>query len=60
MTFAYNDTHRLFLQASIAERIFSETTAEEMYRKSCEATSGISVWPRDLTIRTSRLNTLRN
>ncbi|CAG8518235.1 5933_t:CDS:2, partial [Paraglomus brasilianum] len=39
MTFAYNDTHRLFLQASIAERIFSETTAEEMYRKSCEATS---------------------
>ncbi|CAI2175630.1 539_t:CDS:2 [Funneliformis geosporum] len=35
----YTDTHRLFLQASIAERFFTEETAIRLYQQACEATN---------------------
>ncbi|CAG8599545.1 4239_t:CDS:2 [Funneliformis mosseae] len=34
----YTDTHRLFLQASIAERFFTEETAIRLYQQACQAT----------------------
>lgn len=37
----YTDAHRLFLQASLSERFFTEATAIEIYRKAYEATAGI-------------------
>ncbi|CAB4423032.1 unnamed protein product [Rhizophagus irregularis] len=35
----YTDAHRLFLQASLSERFFTEATAIEIYRKAYEATA---------------------
>ncbi|RIA83400.1 Nse1 non-SMC component of SMC5-6 complex-domain-containing protein [Glomus cerebriforme] len=34
----YTDAHRLFLQASLSERFFTEATAIELYNKAYEAT----------------------